>query len=65
MQAAIFHGPKDVTVGDRPDPAIQAPTDAAARSTADRVKPSASLSPGARSSLSPAPATPTRHCARC
>ena len=31
MRAAIFRGPKDVTVGQRPDPAIQEPTDAVVR----------------------------------
>ena len=31
MRAAIFNGPKDITVGDRPDPAIQEPTDAIVR----------------------------------
>jgi hypothetical protein len=31
MRAAIFHGPGDVGVGDRPDPAIEAPTDAVVR----------------------------------
>ena len=31
MRAAIFNGPKDITVGDRPDPAIQEPTDAVVR----------------------------------
>ena len=31
MRAAIFNGPKDITVGDRPDPVIQQPTDAVVR----------------------------------
>jgi threonine dehydrogenase-like Zn-dependent dehydrogenase len=31
MRAAIFNGPKDITVGDRPDPVIQEPTDAVVR----------------------------------
>ena len=31
MRAAIFRGPKDVTVGQRPDPSIQEPTDAVVR----------------------------------
>jgi threonine dehydrogenase-like Zn-dependent dehydrogenase len=31
MRAAIFQGPKDVTVGERPDPGIQEPTDAVVR----------------------------------
>jgi threonine dehydrogenase-like Zn-dependent dehydrogenase len=31
MRAGIFKGPKDITVGDRPDPAIQEPTDAVVR----------------------------------
>src|SRR4051794_2276008 len=31
MRAAIFQGPKDVTVGERPDPTIQQPTDAVVR----------------------------------
>jgi threonine dehydrogenase-like Zn-dependent dehydrogenase len=31
MRAAIFQGPKDVTVGERPDPVIQEPTDAVVR----------------------------------
>jgi threonine dehydrogenase-like Zn-dependent dehydrogenase len=31
MRAALFNGPKDITVGDRPDPAIQVPTDAVVR----------------------------------
>lgn len=31
MRAAIFQGPKDVTVGDRPDPAVREPTDAVVR----------------------------------
>jgi len=31
MRAAIFQGPKDITVGDRPDPTIQEPTDAIVR----------------------------------
>jgi len=31
MRAAIFNGPHSITVGDRPDPAIQEPTDAIVR----------------------------------
>jgi threonine dehydrogenase-like Zn-dependent dehydrogenase len=31
MRAAIFKGPKDVTVGERPDPVLEAPTDAIVR----------------------------------
>ena len=31
MRAAIFNGPRDIIVGDRPDPAIAAPTDAIVR----------------------------------
>ena len=31
MRAAIFNGPRDITVGDRPDPAIADPTDAVVR----------------------------------
>ena len=31
MKAAIFRGPGDVEVGTRPDPVIQAPTDAIVR----------------------------------
>jgi threonine dehydrogenase-like Zn-dependent dehydrogenase len=31
MRAAIFNGPGSVTVGDRPDPTIQQPTDAVVR----------------------------------
>jgi len=31
MRAAIFNGPRDVTVGKRPDPVIEAPTDAVVR----------------------------------
>src|SRR3954453_12286557 len=31
MKAAIFQGPKDITVGNRPDPVIEAPTDAVVR----------------------------------
>jgi threonine dehydrogenase-like Zn-dependent dehydrogenase len=31
MRAAIFHGPKDIGVGERPDPRIEAPTDAVVR----------------------------------
>lgn len=31
MRAAIFNGPKDITVGQRPDPVIQEPTDAVVR----------------------------------
>jgi threonine dehydrogenase-like Zn-dependent dehydrogenase len=33
MRAALFHGPRDITVGERPDPTIQAPTDAIVRVT--------------------------------
>jgi hypothetical protein len=31
MRAAIFNGPKDIAVGDRPDPRIEQPTDAVVR----------------------------------
>src|SRR4051794_30640741 len=31
MKAAIFNGPKDIAVGERPDPLIEAPTDAVVR----------------------------------
>jgi len=31
MRAAIFNGPRDITVGDRPDPVIEHPTDAVVR----------------------------------
>jgi threonine dehydrogenase-like Zn-dependent dehydrogenase len=31
MRAALFNGPKDIAVGERPDPVIQAPTDAVVR----------------------------------
>ncbi|MEZ5323363.1 MAG: alcohol dehydrogenase catalytic domain-containing protein [Microthrixaceae bacterium] len=31
MRAAIFQGPKDIVVGERPDPTIEAPTDAVVR----------------------------------
>ncbi|MGD0321008.1 MAG: zinc-dependent alcohol dehydrogenase family protein [Acidimicrobiales bacterium] len=31
MRAAIFRGPKDIVVGERPDPVIQEPTDAVVR----------------------------------
>jgi threonine dehydrogenase-like Zn-dependent dehydrogenase len=31
MRAAIFNGPKDITVGERPDPRLEAPTDAIVR----------------------------------
>jgi hypothetical protein len=31
MRAAIFNGPKDITVGERPDPRIEEPTDAVVR----------------------------------
>ncbi|HEY5423356.1 MAG TPA: zinc-dependent alcohol dehydrogenase family protein [Ilumatobacteraceae bacterium] len=31
MRAAIFGGPKDITIGERPDPVIQEPTDAIVR----------------------------------
>jgi threonine dehydrogenase-like Zn-dependent dehydrogenase len=33
MRAAIFNGPGDITVGERPDPVIEAPTDAVVRVT--------------------------------
>ena len=33
MRAAIFNGPRAITVGDRPDPVIEAPTDAIVRVT--------------------------------
>jgi threonine dehydrogenase-like Zn-dependent dehydrogenase len=33
MKAAIFGGPRNITVGDRPDPVIQDPTDAIVRVT--------------------------------
>jgi threonine dehydrogenase-like Zn-dependent dehydrogenase len=33
MRATIFGGPRDITVGDRPDPVIAAPTDAIVRVT--------------------------------
>jgi len=33
MRAAIFNGPRDIVVGDRPDPAITSPTDAIVRVT--------------------------------
>ena len=33
MRAAIFNGPGDITVGERPDPTIEAPTDAIVRVT--------------------------------
>jgi threonine dehydrogenase-like Zn-dependent dehydrogenase len=33
MKAAIFNGPRDITVGERPDPVIQEPTDAIVRVT--------------------------------
>jgi threonine dehydrogenase-like Zn-dependent dehydrogenase len=33
MRAAIFNGPGDITVGDRPDPTITLPTDAVVRVT--------------------------------
>ena len=33
MRAAIFNAPRDITVGDRPDPRIKAPTDAVVRVT--------------------------------
>src|SRR3954452_19821736 len=33
MRAALFNGPKNITVGDRPDPVIEAPTDAVVRVT--------------------------------
>ena len=33
MRAAIFNGPRDITVGDRPDPTITEPTDAIVRVT--------------------------------
>ena len=31
MRAAIFRGPKDITLGERPDPVIKQPTDAVVR----------------------------------
>jgi threonine dehydrogenase-like Zn-dependent dehydrogenase len=31
MRAAIFNGPGSITVGERPDPTIQSPTDAVVR----------------------------------
>jgi len=31
MRAAIFNAPKDITIGDRPSPAVQEPTDAVVR----------------------------------
>jgi threonine dehydrogenase-like Zn-dependent dehydrogenase len=31
MRAAIFNGPRSIEVGDRPDPAVKAPTDAVVR----------------------------------
>src|SRR5581483_2257316 len=33
VRAAIFNGPKDITVGERPDPIVQEPTDAVVRVT--------------------------------
>ena len=33
MRAAIFNGPRDITVGERPDPVIENPTDAIVRVT--------------------------------
>src|SRR3954454_15619724 len=33
MRAAIYNGPRDITVGDRPDPTIENPTDAIVRVT--------------------------------
>jgi threonine dehydrogenase-like Zn-dependent dehydrogenase len=33
MRAALFNGPKDITVGERPDPVVQVPTDAVVRVT--------------------------------
>ncbi len=33
MRAAIFGGPRDITVGERPDPVLQEPTDAIVRIT--------------------------------
>src|SRR4029079_9963593 len=33
VRAAIFGGPRDITVGNRPDPVIAAPTDAVVRVT--------------------------------
>jgi threonine dehydrogenase-like Zn-dependent dehydrogenase len=33
MRAAIFNGPRDITVGERPDPVIEDPTDAVVRVT--------------------------------
>ena len=37
MKAAIFNGPRDITVGERPDPVINEPTDAIVRVTLDCV----------------------------
>ena len=31
MRAALFNGPNDITVGERPDPRIENPTDAVVR----------------------------------
>jgi len=31
MRAALFGGPRSITVGERPDPVISAPTDAMVR----------------------------------
>jgi threonine dehydrogenase-like Zn-dependent dehydrogenase len=31
MRAALFNGPKDITIGDRPDPRVEEPTDAVVR----------------------------------
>jgi hypothetical protein len=31
MRAAIFNGPRDLTVGERPDPTIENPTDGIVR----------------------------------
>src|ERR1700757_702726 len=31
MKAALFNGPKDISVGERPDPRIEKPTDAVVR----------------------------------
>jgi threonine dehydrogenase-like Zn-dependent dehydrogenase len=33
MRAAIYHGPRDIEAGDRPDPAIENATDAIVRVT--------------------------------
>ena len=33
MKAAIFRGPRDIVVGERPDPVIEEPSDAIVRVT--------------------------------